>query len=304
MKFIYEQYLNKLDYKEMPEFLRKYLNVPSLTRLKNIYYFCGMNYASKDIYNFNEDISRYDHSLNVALITWKLTHDKKATLAGLFHDISTPCFSHVIDFMNKDYEVQESTEEYTEHIIKSDKGLIEYLNNDNLEIDDIINFKKYSIVDNDRPKLCGDRLDGIILTGLYWVCNLNIEDALNIINDIEVFINEDNEEEIGFKSFDIGELAYITNNKIDEYCHSDNYMMQMLADITKRAIDLDIFSYEDLFILDEETIMNRIKNSDDNILKEKLLLFQNITTEDIPDYVIPNMKKRVLNPLVNGVRLK
>ena len=126
MKKIYGQYLEILDYNEMPEFLKKYLNVPSLVRLKNIYYFCGMNYASKDIYNFREDISRFDHSLNVALITWKLTHDKKATLAGLFHDISTPSFSHVIDFMNKDYEVQESTEEYTEKIMKKDKMLDSY----------------------------------------------------------------------------------------------------------------------------------------------------------------------------------
>lgn len=51
--------------------------------------------------------------MTVALLTYKLTNDKVATLAGLFHDIATPCFSHVIDYMNGDYENQESTEEYT-----------------------------------------------------------------------------------------------------------------------------------------------------------------------------------------------
>lgn len=59
-----------------------------------------------------------------------------------FHDIATPCFSHVIDYMNQDYEKQESTEEYTEHILESDKYLIECLREDDIDINEIINFKK------------------------------------------------------------------------------------------------------------------------------------------------------------------
>ena len=61
-----------------------------------------VEFASKDIYPFKESISRFDYSLTVALIVYSLTHDKKTTLAGLFHDIATPCFSHVIDYMNQD----------------------------------------------------------------------------------------------------------------------------------------------------------------------------------------------------------
>lgn len=146
--------MEQLDYSNLPNFLIKYLKTPSLLRLKNIGYFCGMDYASKDIYDFREYISRFAHSLTVCLIVYKLTKDKKATLAGLFHDIATPCFSHVIDYMNQDYEKQESTEEYTEHILKSDKYLIECLREDDIDINEIINFKKYSVVDNDRPKVC------------------------------------------------------------------------------------------------------------------------------------------------------
>ena len=52
-----QYYLEQLGY-----FLVKYLKAPSLLRLKDIGYFCGMDYASKDIYNFKEYISRYDHS--------------------------------------------------------------------------------------------------------------------------------------------------------------------------------------------------------------------------------------------------
>ena len=123
MDSLYNTYLSLLKNKGIPTFIKKYLDVPSLTRLKNVGYFCGMDYASKNIYNFKEYITRYDHSLSTALLTFKLTKNKIETLAALFHDIATPCFSHVIDYMNKDYENQESTEEYTSEIIKQDHKL-------------------------------------------------------------------------------------------------------------------------------------------------------------------------------------
>lgn len=81
---ILNKYLDILGYQDRPEFLDKYLLSPCLLRLKNVGYFCGMDYASENIYDFEEKISRYDHSLSVALITWNLTKDIKATLRDYF----------------------------------------------------------------------------------------------------------------------------------------------------------------------------------------------------------------------------
>ena len=122
-----DYYKELLNINNIPDFLLKYLSSPSLIRLKKIGYFCGMDYASKDVYDFPIYISRFDHSLTVALLVYKLTSDKLSTLAGLMHDISTPCFSHVIDYMNGDVLYQESTEEYTENIIKNDQYLLNLL---------------------------------------------------------------------------------------------------------------------------------------------------------------------------------
>ena len=303
---MYNYYLSLLKEDNNPSFLDKYLDCPSIKRLKNIGYFCGMDYASKSIYDFGEYISRFDHSLDVALLTYKYTKDKKATLAGLFHDIATPCFSHVIDYMNKDYANQESTEELTEIIIKSDKKLLNNLKEDNIDVDDVINFKKYSIVDNNRPKLCADRLDGVILTGLFWTKNINLNDINDILNHLIVLKNEENELELGFDNYLVANKVSDVSDKIDEYCHSneDNYMMELLAYLTKYVLDNNYINYEDLYILDENNvhkIFNKIKDID---FLNNYDLFKNIKIEDVPIQEMPYVKKRDLNLLVNGKRLK
>ena len=299
-------YLEQLDYLKLPDFLIKYLKAPSLLRLKGIGYFCGMDYASKDIYNFREYISRYAHSLTVCLIVYRLTNDKNATLAGLFHDIATPCFSHVIDYMNQDYERQESTEEYTEHIIKSDKYLIECLKEDNIDINDIVNFKKYSVVDNDRPKVCADRIDGVILTGIGWTKNINRNDIKNIVQDMCIFLNENNEYEIGFKSLEVAKKVLEVSDSIDKYCHSaeDNYMMELLAKITKLSIERSYITYHELYTYNERNLFLLLKEKKDNKLQDLINEFQSKKRSDIQELEMPKVKTRDLNPLVNGKRMK
>lgn len=301
-----QYYLEQLGYSEMPEFLVKYLKAPSLLRLKKIGYFCGMDYASKDIYKFREYISRYDHSLTVSLIVYKLTKSKEATLAGLFHDIATPCFAHVIDYMNGDYEKQESTEEYTEAILSKDKYLLSCLKKDNIDISDVTDFKKYTIVDNDRPKVCADRVDGVILTGIGWTKNINLNDIKDIVFAMRIYKNEEDEDEIGFESLEIAKMIVDINRVIDKYCHSDedNYMMQLLAKITKLAIDNHYILYDDLYRTDEEMLFNLFHKIDDDKIKELIYEFENKKRKDIPKVNLPNVKVRKLNPLVNGMRIK
>lgn len=297
-----QEYINMLG--PIPKFLEKYLSLRILTRLKKVGYFCGMDYASEHIYFFEYKISRYEHSLTTALLTWKHTKSKKQTLAALFHDVSTPCFSHVIDYMNKDYENQESTEEKTESILRSSKKLKEILKEDKLTIDDILDFKNYTIVDNHRPKLCADRVDGIILTSLGWTKTLTMQEIPNILNSIQVMINEDNEKELGVTTNEIANKLCDLNREIDIICHSneDNYMMELLAEITKYAIDKKYITYDNLYEYNEEKLMKILYSIEDTALKILLNLFKTVTIEEISIKELPKLKRRYINPLVNGTR--
>ena len=302
-KTVYNQYLNSIC--KIPRFLNKYLEVPCLVRLKNIGYFCGMDYASPYAYSFAFYVSRYDHSLDVALITWNLTHNKEATLAALFHDISTPVFSHVIDYMNGDTVNQESTEEKTEEILRSSTELQELLKNENINIDDIVDFKKYSIVDLDRPHMCADRLDNIITVGMAWVQKLTLSDALKIINCTTKSINESGVEEISFTDEDIAEYIKVINDYINELTHTNNdtYMMLLVANLIKRCLELNILTYDELFLIGEHEVLEIIESSlgKDEELDNLYDSFKNI--KEFPIIEQPPIRNKIVNPLVLGKRL-
>lgn len=300
-----DYYLKKLNYDEMPEFLSKYLECATLTHLRNISYFCGMDYASKDVYDFKEKITRYDHSLSVALLTWNLTYNKVATIAGLFHDAATPCFSHAIDYMNGDYEKQESTEELIDVKLKTDKWLNRCLNMDYISIEDIINFKNYSVVDNKRPKLCADRMDGIILTGMSLTKSINEQDIDNIIDNIKLYKNENNEDEIGFRDEQVAKTVVDANNEINAFFHSkdDYYMMELLAKMTKYAIDNNYIKYIQLYTYNEQEMFDLFHEVNDYKLNEYLEEFKNMKKDDIPKIKMKKIKVHNIKPIVDGKRM-
>ena len=289
----------------IPDFLYKYLDLDILQRLKGVSFFCGMDYASKDMYDFKFYVSRYDHSLSVALIVWRLTHDKKATLAGLFHDISTPVFSHVIDYMNEDYVNQESTEEYTEKILASSEELQRYLKEDGLSLEDIADFKKYTVVDLDRPKMCADRLDGILTAGMAWVKLVKVEEAVQVIANSLVTLNEDGEKEISFNSYDTAAYVRYMNEKINSLTHTkeDMYMMLLLARIVRRCLELNLFSYDDLFRMEEQQVVDIIESYrfQDTVLNGLWAEFR--TIREVDETIDISIKQKTLRPLVGTFRL-
>ena len=298
-------YKKILGYPNDQLFINKYLSDPYLKRLKNIGYFCGMDYASKDIYDFSEYISRYDHSLTVALLTYKLTKNKTMTIAGLYHDIATPCFSHVIDYMNKDYINQESTEDMTRSILEKDSYLQRLLKEDNIRLEDIINYKDLSVVDNNRPKLCADRLDAIILNSMGWIKNITEEDIKEIIDNLTVYFNEEEQLEMGFKDIKVAQKAVYYNDVINNAMHSkeDIYMMQLLADIVRYALNRNYINITDLYVKSETELINDLNEIDDEFIKDSLYKFENITKEEIPNDGLVEVKDRNLKPLVRSRRL-
>lgn len=297
---MYQDYLG-----ECPSWLEPYKELNIIVRLKDISLLCAMEYASKYAYDFLFGVSRYDHSVNTALITWNLTHDKVKTLAALFHDVGAPAFSHVIDYMNGDYVVQESTEEKTAEIMLASMDLRKLLIKDNIDINDILDFKKYSVVDLPRPSLCADRIDNTITLGLTWTKSIDISVIKNIIDEMHLVINEDGKEEIALMSHGIAAYLKVVNDEINKLMHtnSDTYMMMLAARMIKICLDLQLFTYDDLFKFGEKEVIDIILNNLNKSLELEDCWSKFIGIKDIPIIEQPEIKNKIVNPLVRNRRL-
>ena len=169
---------------EFPEFLNDYIDTPEMKKLDGINQICGAYWRKENIY---EDMySVLKHSVGVALIIWNFTHDKKQTLAGLFHDISSPAFKHCIDFLNGDVEKQESIEEQTLEVIQNSKELMNLLKRDKIKLEEVSNYKIYPIADNETPKLSADRLEYTFMNGIYYKEVWNLATIKEIYENLQI----------------------------------------------------------------------------------------------------------------------
>lgn len=292
---------------EIPEFLEEYIETEPMQKQAGISVSCGTVYSKM----FDELwYSSLDHSVAVALIVWNFTKDKKQTLAGLFHDIATPVFKHCIDFMNGDYENQESTEELTEKIIRNSDSIMKLLNRDGIKVEEISDYHIYPIADNDTPQLSADRLEYTLSNGLGVRIKLwNLDEVRAIYQNIEVQKNEDGIEELGFKHKMLEEKFVNNMSKLSTFYISNNakITMQFLADIIKKMNQKGLINKEDLYKLSEKDVIEKIENCEYDNISKCFKAWKNTTQineSDIPvedKYCVSiNAKRRYINPLVKN----
>lgn len=233
---------------KLPDFLQEAAASPLMQRLRGVGMNCGCEYTSFPRFAGLGSYSRFDHSLGTALIVWRFTHDKAQALAGLLHDAATPAFAHVIDFLRGDYLTQEATEAGTEEAIRSDAALQVLLRSLHLRTEDVSDYHRYPIADNDSPRLSADRLE----YSLGNMVNFGIRsmDAVRrIYDDLTVVRNEDGTEELAFlhpeTAADFSSAA-LECAKI-YVCDDDRYAMQMLAELIRSAVADGIVAEKDLY---------------------------------------------------------
>lgn len=263
-----KKYFNILS-DEIPEFLYDYINTPEMQKQAGVSVSSGTYYTK--LFGDRLWYTSLDHSVAVALIIWKFTKDKKQTLSGLFHDISTPVFKHCIDFFNGDYERQESTEELTTKTITESKEIMNLLNRDGIKIEEIADYHIYPIADNDTPQLSADRLEYTLSNGLGVRKKLwDLDEVREIYQNIEVHKNEEGIEELGFKNKKLAE-NFVKNMSILSSLYITNeskLSMQFLADIVKRMSEKKLITKNDLYNLSEKEVIEKIENCRyDNISK-------------------------------------
>jgi hypothetical protein len=299
---------------EFPDFLKKYIELPLLQRLKGIGLLCGTDWTP--LYKNRFYYSRLDHSIGVALIIWHFTHDKAQAISGLLHDVSTPVFSHVSDFRKGDALTQTATEAPNEKMIRHDKALLALLKEDGLKVDDVVDYHKYPVADNEIPQLSADRLEYMYPSGMALDGSWTMEEIERTYNDITVLKNEDDEDELGFNTLQIAE----------EYCrhfcmighilqlNENKLALHFLGQIMNKAVTLGILQEKDFMTLSEREVMEKLEKGLESADGEEAALLHRYyktfrtmksiehTEQKLPDdeyfCISLKVKQRFINPLV------
>lgn len=290
-----------------PNFLEKYLNLPLLKRLSGIGLLCGSDWTK--LFHNRFFYSRLDHSLGVALIIWNFTHDKAQTIAGLLHDVSTPVFSHVSDFRKGDALTQTATESLNSTIIKKDKELLELLKIDGLTVDQVEDYHRYPIADNEIPCLSADRLEYMFPSGMVLEGSWDLEEIQKTYEDIVVLKNEYGLDELGFKTLEIAEdycRKFCMTGHILQM-NEDKMTLHLLGVIMNLAVEEKLIDEEEFMILSEKEVIQKIEGSGSEKFKCLYKTFREMDSivhsdEPLDESKYFNLslqvKQRFINPLV------
>ena len=292
----------KVYHDQIPEYLVDFMNEEKMLRLQKVGMDCGCEYTAFSTWKNIPPYSRYDHSVGVALIVHHFTGERKQALAGLFHDISTPVFAHVVDFVNGDYQKQQSTEDDTSALIRSSAGLQRLLTREKLVTSQVDDYHLYPIADNDSPQLSADRLE-YSLGNFHRYLSWSLEDLSEVYSDLTVTENEKGICELAFRSEEkavrFTEAALIMGRLYSS--EADRYRMEVLARILKEALRKGIITKGDLMTTEPEVIA--AMHQDEEIW-QSWLAFRRMKDIHISNHplndnwlkIVP--KKRYIDPLI------
>ncbi len=296
--------LSKLYASEIPDFLREACETDAMRRLRGVGMNCGCEYT--DFLRFRDlaPYSRFDHSLGVALIVWQHRHDKRQAMAGLLHDVATPVFAHVVDFLKGDYLAQEAIEAGTEAMILDSHELCAVLDKYGLTVDEVKDYHLYPVADNDSPRLSADRLEYSLgnMLGYGFADRRTVE---SLYEDITVGTNECGETELVFTHMEQASAFAGLALKCGEVyvCDEDRYAMQRLAEVLDDALKAGIITSDDLAATEPQVIA---KLTADEKTAKAWRAFRALhateTADDARDGVWRKIyaKKRYIDPYVVG----
>lgn len=255
---------------EFPAWLEKYTELPCMSRLRGVGLLCGTDWTP--LYSNRFFYSRFDHSVGAALVTWNFTRDKKQTLASLFHDVSTAAFSHVNDFRKGDALRQEVSEEGTKEILLREEKLLPFLEEDGVALEDVWDYHRYPVCDNEIPGLSADRLEYMFPSSLILrdKCEGHVwsfGEIKKMYADIKILKNERGLDELGFKNAESA-LLYAEGFLSCSYALQKNenkLALGMLGEIVNCALDEGVFSGDECFSRSEKELISILDSFSKNV---------------------------------------
>lgn len=242
-------------HRDIPPFLSQLAAAAPMQRLRQVGMNCGCEYTSFPRFRRLPSYSRYDHSLGVGLIVWHFTGDAAQAAAGLLHDVATPVFAHTVDFLHGDHLQQEATEGPTAALISTSEEIRTVLNTHGIAVEDVWDYHRYPLADNDPPGLSADRLEYTLGNSVNYGFASSAQ-AAALYADLTVVENEQSAPELAFSTPErAAEFALASLKTSRVYvADEDRFSMELLSRLLRLALERGTLTPEDLQTTEPEVI--------------------------------------------------
>jgi hypothetical protein len=232
------------------------IECPAMQRLKDIHQY-GISYCIGAYKSY----SRFEHSLGVFYLVKKFGGTLQEQIAALLHDVSHTVFSHVGDHVFKHYCHKNSYQDNVHCWLINQTEIPAILSKYGISVEAIDHKKgNFSMLEQDIPDLCADRLEYILFGGL-------IEDQLTQedINEIIAAIKFEN----GFWFFSDVNVArkcaktslYLTEHTFGSAWNFAVY--EWAAKAVRRAVKIGLITLNDIHFSVDSLVWHLLQKSDD-----------------------------------------
>ena len=273
---------------------------PAMERIKKIQQFGVYFFLEKD--GKPAPYSRYTHSVGVWALLRKFKAPLEEQMAGLLHDASHTIFSQVGDYLFDGYRTSKDSYQDDIHrwyLEKQEIGTI--LAKYGYSLDQVLHKNKgFKALEQRLPDVCADRLEYNLFEGVIEGM-LTKNDVKTIVDDI---------------SFEDGKWFFKTASVAEKFARvplhltahhwgspSNFLLYSWTARALRRAIDIELITWDDVHFSTDDVVWKRLKASNDGVIQDAMMkmgkhkvLFK-LTDPDSCDYLV-KVKFRGVNPLI------
>ena len=265
------------------------IETPAMQRLKGV----DQNVTANLLPVPWKPFSRFDHCIGVMHLIHTLGGDVEEQIAGLTHDISHTAFSHVMDFVFDQEMTQGFHEQHLESIMNK-SGIPPILQKYHFNLDRIINHHNFSILEQEIPALCADRVDYAVKT--FYSVGMDVGEAGEFLK----YLALESHRIVFTKAGPAEKFA-------KEFMKSDlevwggsarcNLAYHLFASVVKNAYTRGEVKLENFFSTDMQFLDKLGADSRRKIEELKHLAFLEVKATDAHDFHL-NGKIRYVDPLV------
>jgi len=272
------------------------INSKPIQRLKKIHV-AGYHLVAGN----HRDSTRYEHSVGVMHLLNLFGAKAEEQVAGLLHDISHTAFSHVSTYVLKDnYEGEEFHERKKQEFVEKTE-IPQILKKYNIDQNYVLEDKNFSLLENDLPDICADRIDYSLRDSLIWQF-ASKDQIRKILKSLTT-----NEESFIFKDIRaasyFAELFFMLNQALYGSAYNA-YFNHRFGNLLKEAISRGILS-NDAWFTDDFTVLEILKKSGNPAIKKclqefdgKMVIYED---QESPQHTF-SKKLRIVDPpiLIRG----